>query len=279
MARLVAMIANRPDLASRVAAFEKRGLAARNSADEAWGWGVGFYQSGEVLLKRRPIDERRDVSLVDMLADVRSDVLVAHVRRATVGALATANTHPFRYGHFMFADTGTVDGFIQLREKLFESLPRFLQRHVRGETDAELVFHLFLSFLHDAGRLDDPHIEAADCLPALRSALGLLDRMSRDEGVAESRLNVVLATSEYLVAIHRGEPMAYRVYRGREDFEPMFEERGPGKLRMPDLEPCRLAIVASDFENGEVPDGWTAMPAHAMVTLTRTDEPLLVSPS
>ncbi|MCC6522231.1 MAG: class II glutamine amidotransferase, partial [Polyangiaceae bacterium] len=160
----------------------------------------------------------------------------------------------------------------------FESLPQFLQRNVRGETDSELVFHLFLSFLHDAGKLDHPTPSPADCVPALRSAIGLLDRMSRDESLRTSSLNLVLGTPEFLVAMHRGAPMAYRVFRGREDFEPMFEDRGPGKLRMPDLEPCRLAIVASDFDGDDVPDGWTAAPERAIVTLTRTDEPAVLLP-
>jgi glutamine amidotransferase len=279
MARLVGFIGNRPDLCNRFAAYESGVLRVRNKNGTPWSWGLGFYQSGEVLLKRRPLDERDDLTVDQMIADVRADILVVHVRKATVGALRTDNTHPFRYRQWLFADTGTVDGFADVRAKLLDSLPEFLQRSLRGDTDSELIFHLFLSFLHDAGKLDHPVVAAKEVFPALKSALGLLDRIGRDSGLSTSRLNILVSTPDYVVAVHRGQPMGYRVLKGRDDFEPMFDVEGPGKLRMPDLEPCRLGVVASDFDDERVPEGWTPVPEGAMVAFTRTDDPVLVQPS
>lgn len=276
MARLLGMIANRPDLCNRFAEYERAALTAQRTAHEQWGWGVGFLHSGEVLLKRRPLDDREALSMADMIADVRSDIFIAHIRHATVGALRTDNTHPFRYRHFMFADTGTVEEFSEVRTKLHETLPTFLQRSLRGETDSELLFHLFLSFLHDSGRLDHPVTSAEDAMSALRSSLGLLDRISKEVHLNASRLNILLSTPEYLIAAHRGAPMAYRVLHGRDDFEPLFAGEGLGKLRMPDLEPCRLAAVASDFDGGKLPAEWTPVQDGAMIAFTRTDEPTIV---
>lgn len=276
MARLIGFIANRPDLCNRFAEYEREAFAARRKLDEQWGWGVGFFQSGEVLLKRRPLDERAELHLDQMIADVRSDILVAHVRRATIGSLRTDNTHPFRYRHWLFADTGTVDGFGEVRGKLHDTLPEFLQRSLRGDTDSELLFHLFLSFLHDAGKLDHPVVAVDDVFPALKSSLSLLDRIGREGGLHGSKLNILLATPDYLIAAHRGAPMAYRVLRGREDFEPLYADEGTGRMRMPDLEPCRLSVVASDFEGDRLPPDWTPVPPGAMVAFTRTDEPTIV---
>jgi glutamine amidotransferase len=278
MARLLGFIANRPDLCNRFAEYEAEALRARRSSDEGeWGWGVGFFQSGEILLKRRPIDDRRQLTVADMISDVRSDVLVAHIRHATVGSLRTDNTHPFRYRQWMFADTGTVDGFGVVRTRLFDTLPRFLRRSLRGDTDSELLFHLYLSFLHDAGKLDHPVVAPQDVLPALKSSLALLDRIGREAGMNASRLNILVATPDYLVAVHRGARMGYRVLKGREDFEPLFGEEGPSKLRMPDLEPCRLAVVASDFDDDALPADWREVPDKAMIAFTRTDEPTIVA--
>lgn len=273
MARLVGFIANRPDLCNRFAAYEQSILSTHNDEESPWGWGVGFFQSGDVLLKRRPLDERNDLAVAEMIADVRSDLLIAHVRRATVGALRAANTHPFRYRHWLCADTGTVDGFGQLREQLYDSLPSFLRRAVRGDTDSELLFHLFLSFLHDAGKLDRLVVPPEDCCSSLRASLALLDRMGQDQGLQASQLNIMVATHDYLVAVHRGARMGYRMLAGRADFEPLYDERGPEKLLMPDLEPCRLAVVASNFDDAAVPDGWTEVADDTMVVFTRTDEP------
>ena len=61
MARLVGFIGNSPDLGARVIELEGHALDARRRAGVTPGWGVGFYQAGEILLKRRPIDDRAEV--------------------------------------------------------------------------------------------------------------------------------------------------------------------------------------------------------------------------
>ena len=158
MARLFGIIGNRPDLAARVLAFEADPLRAR-SKGAPLGWGLGFYQGGEVLMRRRPIDERPDIDVAKLAGDVRADLVVGHVRQATIGPLRTENTHPFRYRQWLFAETGTVSEFDQVRERLIASVPEFLRSGIRGDTDAEVIFHVFLSFLHDAGRLNDGLVE------------------------------------------------------------------------------------------------------------------------
>ncbi len=290
MARLVGFISNRPDLCNRFAEHEREVLCCRRagagtSAEAAeepaggaqpWGWGVGFFQSGEILLKRRPLDDRAELAVADMLEGVRSDIHVAQVRRATIGSLRTDNTHPFRYRQWMFADTGTVDSFGELRPRLLEALPKFLHRSVRGDTDCEVLFHLFLSFLHDAGQLERSSLKPAEVFTALKSSLALLDRMAPDD-TTPSRLNILLGSPEHLFAVHRGAPMAYRILSGREAFEPLFEDNAPQQFRMADLEPCRMAVVASDFEGDAIPRDWTPLPQQAMVAFSRTDDPVIVS--
>src|SRR5258708_36999224 len=114
MARLFGIIGNRPDLSARVLAFEADALKARCKGAPL-GWGLGFYQGGEVLMRRRPIDERQELDVAKLASDVRADLLVGHVRHAPVGVLRTENTHPFRYRPWLFAQTGTVACFEQLR--------------------------------------------------------------------------------------------------------------------------------------------------------------------
>ena len=174
MARLFGVIGNRPDLTARVLAFEGDALRARSNGGPL-GWGLGFYQGGEVLMRRRPIDEREQLEVGTLAADVRADLLIGHVRHATVGALRTENTHPFRYRKWLFAQTGTVPEFERVRERLVSSVPEFLRGGIRGETDAEMVFHVFLSFLHDADSLNDGADEPGLVRESLRSCLAVVD--------------------------------------------------------------------------------------------------------
>ncbi|WP_437586617.1 class II glutamine amidotransferase [Sorangium sp. So ce1000] len=275
MARLVGFIGNRPDLGARAIELEERALTVRRREGVIPGWGVGFYQGGEILLKRRPIDDRPEISLVDMTKDVRADILVAHVRAATVGSLRTENTHPFRYRQWLFAHTGTVEGFARLRNQLSDSLPQFLQRDVRGETDSELLFHLFLSFLHDSGQLDRPNVDAASARTALRSSIALVDRLCAEEGAGPSAMNIVVTNPEYLLVAHGGTPMAYRIYQGSDDMERLLSDGGLGRMRMPDYAASRLTLVASDFDDDQAPAGWTHVGERAIVTFTRADAPAI----
>ncbi len=271
MARLVGFIGNRPDLAARAIELEQRALLVRLPETSPPGWGVGFYQGGEVLLRRRPIDERTELSLVELTRDLRGDVVLVHVRDATVGAHRTENTHPFRYRQWLYAQTGTVHAFASLRQRLLESLPEFLQRDVRGETDSELVFHLFLSFLHDAGVLDRPDVTPEVAAEALRSTHALLDRLCAEEGQAPTSMNLMLSTPEYLIGLRRGAPMALRVFEGPGDIEQLFGQEGLSRMRLPDLASCRGQLLASDFGAEGPPPNWELVPSDTLVSLSRAD--------
>jgi glutamine amidotransferase len=286
MARLVGFIGNRPDLGARVIELEGRALSARRRPDTSPipgsnppGWGIGFYQAGEILLKRRPIDDRPEINLADLTRDVRADTLLAHVRLATVGAPRTENSHPFRYRQWLFANTGTVEWFSALRGRLAEQLPTFLHRDVRGETDSELIFHLFLSFLHDAGELDRPAVEPGAARQALRGAIALIDGLCAEEGAPPTALNILVTYPEYLLAVHdspdaAGGAMGYVIFEGQRDLERLFGDGGLGRMRLPDYATSRLTLVASDFDDG-LPSGWIPVPEHAIVTFTRSDAPVV----
>lgn len=273
MARMFGFIGNRPDLGARVLESNRNVLSVRREASEPLGWGLGFYQSGEVLLRRRPIDDREEIDLVEAAEDVRTDVMIGHVRRASIGAHRTENTHPFRYRMWLFAQTGTIGGFDRLRERLLSSQPEFLRRNVRGETDSECFFYLFLSFLHDAGHLSEAHVAPEHVAAALRASIALVDRLSAEEGHAENTGDILVTNGEHLLAVHRNGTMGYRTWKGRYDVEELLGEEGLRKARIPSIDSSHFCLIASDVES--LPSDWTLVEGRAIVTLTRTDEPVL----
>jgi glutamine amidotransferase len=273
MARLFGIIGNRPDLAARVLAFEAEALRAR-SKGAPLGWGLGFYQGGEVLMRRRPIDERPDVDVAKLAADVRADLVVGHVRHATVGALRTENTHPFRYRQWLFAQAGTVSDFDQVRERLVASVPEFLRSGIRGDTDAEVVFHVFLSFLHDAGRLNDGLVEAPLVREALRSSLAVVDGMTAEVGLEAAKLNLMVSNGDQLVAVHRSDaPMRLRVLSGKSDADTVMGDDPQLRRKIPELSRMHFALAASDFDDAPPNGRWKAVPARAIVTMSRDEDP------
>jgi predicted glutamine amidotransferase len=273
MARLFGIIGNRPDLTARVLAFEADALRAR-SRGTPLGWGLGFYQGDEVLMRRRPIDEREELDVAKLAADVRADLIIGHIRHATVGALRTENTHPFRYRQWLFAQTGTVPAFEQVRERLVASVPDFLRGDIRGETDAEVMFHVFLSFLHDAGRLSDGAVDAKLVREALRSSLAVVDGMTAEVGGEAGMLNLMVASGDQLVAVHRSDsPMRLRVFQGKADAELVMGDDPQLKRKIPELARTHFSLAASDFD-GDPPNArWKTVTDRAIVTMTRDEDP------
>ena len=284
MARLFGLIGNRADLAGRVLALEADALRVRSSHEGRarslgggpLGWGVGFYQSGEVLMRRRPIDDRPEIDMAKNCADVRADVMIGHVRVATVGALRTENTHPFRYRQWLFAQTGTIPSFDRARERMIASVPEFLRGDIRGETDSEVVFHVFLSFLHDAGHLNEMTVDEKIIGSALRSTLHVVDEMIAESGSSPGPLNILVANGDCIVAMQRGptdgNAMAYRSILGRSDAEMIVGDDPQLRRRTPDFANLRFTLIASDFDD-EPPPRWKRVGDRAIVTLTRGDEP------
>lgn len=281
MARLIGFIGNRPDLGARAIANGGPAFSVRQPPQESGeltsvSWGIGFYQGGEILLKRRPFDERRALDFGELVKDVKADVLVGHVRTATVGALRTENTHPFRYRQWLFAQTGTVPQFEKLRPRLVDSLPQFLARDVRGQTDAELVFYIFLSFLHDVGKLDRTDVDAATARSAIRSTVALVDRICAEVGEPEPRLNMLLACGDYLVGVRASNAMGYETLAGRSSLERLFGNESFSRTKIPHLASARLSLLASDFDDGP-PPSFALLRERSTVTLSLHDEPTVES--
>jgi glutamine amidotransferase len=80
---------------------------------------------------------------------------------------------------------------------------------VRGTTDSELVFHTFLSFLHDRGALDAPDLDPKTLLSAIRSTVALIDRLVAEIGAPEAELDVVLSNGRLTAIVSRGAPVAF----------------------------------------------------------------------
>src|SRR5580658_5501258 len=273
MARLFGIIGNRPDLAARVLASEADPLRAR-SKGAPLGWGLGFYQGGEVLMRRRPIDERPDIDVAKLAGDVRADLVVGHVRQATIGALRTENTHPFRYRQWLFAQTGTVSEFDQVRERLIASVPEFLRSGIRGDTDAEVVFHVFLSVLHDAGLLGEARVDAPLVRNAIRSSLAVVDGMTAELGAGPAELNIMISNGELVVAVQRsGAPMRLRVISGAVDADMMLGDDPQLRRKIPELLRMRFSMAASDFDEVAPNGRWKPVPERSIVTMLREADP------
>lgn len=221
--------------------------------------GVGAYAQDEVLLRRFASDS--DLTLDSLAPPQESDALLYHAGRLPLGLSPEDNTQPFRARRWLFAHQGSVHGFEQLRAGLMASLPEHLQRLVRGGTDSEVLFALFLRHLRDVGRTDDPRLEATLAGPLLADTAREVAKAGADAGVPRtSTLNLVATNGSLLVACRSGEePLFYTRLEGSAECEVCGLTPGT-----PETQPAvgahrrrRTVVVARHVKR---PAGWVELP-------------------
>ncbi|AVP56456.1 class II glutamine amidotransferase [Pulveribacter suum] len=134
MCQLLGMNANTPtDVTFSFTGFAQR---AGRTADHTDGWGIAFFEGQGV---RHFVDHARalDSPVAELIRryPIKSCNVIAHIRKATQGAVQLANCHPFvreLWGHYwVFAHNGDLKDF---RPRLHGHF------HPVGSTDSEHAF-------------------------------------------------------------------------------------------------------------------------------------------
>ena len=264
MSRILALIGNRPDVCRALAQQHATAHLRPGEEGGAVGWGVGFYQGGEALLRRRPVDDRGELEIL-ALSDALSGLILAQVRTPSIGALRTENTPPYRYKNWLFAMRGTVPGFDEVRGRILESMPDFLRCSVRGETDGEAMFYSFLSCLAESGGLARDSVSVGDLGAALRQCALAVDRLTS----REVELGMFAANGECLAALDRSGTLAH-LWMDALPEVPMPSEEPSARAS---AEPFRCTAVTSGGK--DVPDGWSSVAPDSMLLCTRVEPPVI----
>jgi glutamine amidotransferase len=222
VSHLVAYFGNEPENMGCALFSARNALYSRGSVRPE-GWGLGFVQGGDVLLRKRPRAETAEVDLYGLIKDLRADSLVGRVGLSQNGNddgnTAAEDADPFRFRSWLFGSVGRVSttGFENVRDKLLDSVPAFLRRNIRGRSPSEHIFHLFLAFLHDAGILDSASPSPAAVHGALRNSVAFLDRLLAGAGSESIQLALVATNGRCFVAAGCAYPMRYLHVEGISD--------------------------------------------------------------
>ncbi len=253
MSRLFAIVCNEPARLAQAIDPVRDALMV----DEApHGWGLASFQGGEVLLQRSPRPSA-PVDFAKAVFDLKSDYVLGNVRAPGAKA-APENTPPYRHRSWVFGHSGRIQNFSAMQADLLASVPDFLRRSIRGQTESEHLFHLLLSFLHDAGKLDDQEPRLADAENALRAMLAMTEQLAHTHGAVIHGLNCMLTNGRFLLAARKGPPMYWkRVHTDAPAKEP---RSGPGSLD-------RQVMILS--EPREKPEGSEEIADGTIATVSR----------
>jgi glutamine amidotransferase len=176
------------------------------------GWGIAWYDAASGApaprVRRGLLPAHQDDAFVATAREARSSIVVAHVRDASVGPVSAENTHPFTLGRWVFAHNGTVARFrrsAKVRARIEAELEPDLRALVRGDTDSERCFLLFLSRLRARAPLDAaPLARVREALAeATRAIVGIAD----SPRVKPSSLNFLVTDGRLLAATRLGRTL------------------------------------------------------------------------
>jgi len=142
MCRLLAIVASEPRGFRRCLLEAHRSLAVlgREHTD---GWGIAVHETktGWTVTKRTA-SASSDPEFGVTASDATGALLVAHVRKRTVGEVSLGNTHPFRRGGWVFAHNGTIEQLSELRAAVAST-----GETLTGNTDSEVLFAFLMDRL------------------------------------------------------------------------------------------------------------------------------------
>ncbi|KAI0023580.1 N-terminal nucleophile aminohydrolase [Xylariomycetidae sp. FL0641] len=130
-------------------------LDTRRGSNNADGFGIGFYTDPKLgaapCLFTSTIPAWNCTNLQRIANKTASRLVFAHVRATTEGSLSEDNCHPFYHGSLMWMHNGGIGGWKYVKRRLGERLHDKWYLNVRGGTDSEWAFALFLDRLERLG--------------------------------------------------------------------------------------------------------------------------------
>ncbi|KAF7846182.1 hypothetical protein BT93_L4925 [Corymbia citriodora subsp. variegata] len=119
------------------------------------GFGLGWYTDVELgydpCIFTSTIPAWNCSNLERLAKKVQSRLVFAHVRATTEGSLAEDNCHPFQHNTIMFMHNGNVGAWKYVKRRISDFLDDRWYMQIRGGTDSEMCFALFLHMLAQEG--------------------------------------------------------------------------------------------------------------------------------
>lgn len=245
---------------------------AREQADplNGDGFGVAWYVpeiGSEPALFRSITPAWNDQNLLELARVTRSGMIFAHVRRASSASpIAELNCHPFKSGPYAFMHNGDLPGFQLVRRKLIESLSDEAFHVVRGNTDSEHLFALFLDRMREkknGGRALESMGEAL--VETIGRAVGFIRRAGLEK--EPTFLNLAVSNGRESVACRfsthpdPAEALSLYLHTGKR------YTCEKGLCRMVNPEHGTGAVLVSSEPLSDDP-GWSEIPANHLVLVS-----------
>ena len=116
------------------------------SSIHSHGWGIGCYEKGQAELIKEPVAANESKLFESVSSDLKSAMVISHLRKMTRGNQVHEDTHPFQHGNWLFGHNGTIDA-----DYFRERLDAAHRGAVKGSSDSEVYFHYLLQAIEADG--------------------------------------------------------------------------------------------------------------------------------
>ncbi|ATB48640.1 class II glutamine amidotransferase [Corallococcus macrosporus] len=186
---------------------EKNSLLIQ-SREHKDGWGIAAYGAEPVPVVAHGVGPAHsDPDFERVSSRVSSHTVVAHIRLASVGAVELRNAHPFLHGRWAFVHNGTLREFAQHRPAVEALICPSLRGNIKGTTDSERCFYLFLTRLA-ARHPIDRQVPVEAVARALAETMTLVATITDAAGQdGRSAMNFLVSDGELMVATRRNRTL------------------------------------------------------------------------
>jgi len=246
---------------------------AKQMKFESDGWGIGFFQGKAPFIMKKAVSVSEDERFKNIVEAVSSKIMIAHIRKATVGEKKESNTHPFRYGSWLFVHQGTISDFRKIKPRMKKNLPVSHRKKIKGTTDSEYSFYTFLNFMRRAGSLMRGNIPIKKAESAVKQTIKTILEYNKSlKSKEKSVLNFLITNGKYFVASRVGAPLYYIL---RDEPIPktieQYIEENDAKTRLKPLQGGGKSItVTSEKITNE--DGWKEVEDYSVFSVNENFE-------
>ena len=219
------------------------------------GFGVGWYTpdiNNDPALFASISPAWNDRNLLNLAAKIKSPCFFGHVRAANSGGVTHYNCHPFVYKQWMMMHNGGIHDFNLLKRHLRRLLDDDIYNWIKGETDSEHIFALFLQLskgrdLSNCDTIAELFQEVFHVIHAL---------MLRYGSPGNSGLNICLTDGKRLYASRYCSDKRYKpasLYVSTESFFLLHDTKQASKY-----------ILISSEKLNDVGEEWHIVPKHQL---------------
>lgn len=153
MCRLFLQVSKNNESATKYLVSKNNSLLAQSINDvsnrpNADGWGIAWVDTKDkIQMLKSPNPAFLDPKFKLTSGKVKSNIILAHIRRGSIGAVHYDNVHPFMHQKWAFVQNGNIPFLKNDRNALNDMINSEYQKEVIGTTDSELFFYMLLSKL------------------------------------------------------------------------------------------------------------------------------------